>query len=200
MADELSKSLQFQTVSYEERSQLDRETFLALHQYLDRTYPLVHAELELRKINELSLLYTWRGSDPDLKPAVLMAHMDVVPVEPGTEHDWTHPAYSGDIAEGYVWGRGAMDDKGPVITILHAVESLLEQGYRPRRTFHLAFGHDEEVGGDEGARQIAEVLAAEDVTLDFVIDEGGAIVDGSMVGLLGCSPKRITDARRMSAI
>jgi carboxypeptidase PM20D1 len=185
VSEELSKSLQFQTLSHEDRSRLDRETFLALHEYLEQAYPLVHAELEPRKINDLSLLYTWQGSDPDLKPAVFMAHTDVVPVEPGTEEDWTHPAYSGDIAEGFVWGRGAMDDKGPVITILHAAESLLEQGYRPRRTFYFAFGHDEEVGGDEGARRIAEYLASQNVTLDFVIDEGGAIVDGSMVGLAG---------------
>jgi carboxypeptidase PM20D1 len=199
VAQELSKALQFETISFEDRAKLDGEEFLALHDYLEETFPRVHSELERQKINQYSLLYKWPGSDENLKPAALMAHTDVVPVEPGTENDWTHPAYSGAIAEGFVWGRGAMDDKGPVIAILHSAESLLEQGYRPRRTFYFAFGHDEELGGDEGARRIAESLAEANVTLDFVIDEGGAVVDGSNIGLAGSKLAAVSIAEKGSA-
>ncbi len=183
VAEELSQALQFRTISHEDPAKFDVDEFLALHAFLESVYPAVHSSLTLEKVNDYSLLYTWRGSEPSLEPALLMAHMDVVPVEPGTEGDWTHPAYSGAIADGYVWGRGAMDNKGSVITILHAVENLLSQGYQPRRTLYLAFGHDEEVGGENGARKIAEELAAQNIKLDFVLDEGGAIADGSMVGL-----------------
>ena len=106
VAEELAQSLQFQTISYEDRSRLDGEKFLALHDYLEETFPRVHSEIERRKINEYSLLYTWQGSDQDLNPAVLMAHTDVVPVEPGTEEDWNHPAYYGAIAERLRLGSG----------------------------------------------------------------------------------------------
>ncbi len=183
VAEELSQALRFRTISHEDPEQFDVDEFLALHEFLESTYPKVHASLNLEKVNDFSLLYTWRGSDPSLEPALLMAHIDVVPVEPGTEGDWTHPAYSGTIADGFVWGRGAMDNKHCVVTILHAVENLLSQGYQPRRTLYLAFGHDEEVGGENGARKIAEKLASQNVKLDFVLDEGGAVADGSMVGL-----------------
>ncbi|MBM3790664.1 MAG: M20/M25/M40 family metallo-hydrolase [Acidobacteria bacterium] len=154
-AEELSRALRFRTISYENRDRIDRAELLALHGYLAEAFPAVHKTLEREEVNELSLLYTWRGSDPELRPALLSAHLDVVPVEEGTEQNWVHPPYSGAVADGFVWGRGAIDDKGSVITILHAVESLVSEGFHPRRTLYLAFGHDEEIGGYEGAKSIA---------------------------------------------
>ena len=118
-----------------------------------------------------SLLYKWPGQDEHLKPLLLLAHMDVVPVEPGTEGAWTQPAFEGRIADGYVWGRGAIDDKAAVVGILEAVEQLLREGYQPRRTIYLAFGHDEELGGPAGAPALAALLDSRGVTPEYVLDD-----------------------------
>ncbi len=112
-----------------------------------------------------------------------MGHMDVVPVEPGTEGQWTQPPFEGRNADGYVWGRGALDDKASVVGLLEAVEQLLREGYQPRRTIYLAFGHDEEQGGPAGAPAIAALLGTRHVELEYVLDEGGAITDGILRGM-----------------
>jgi carboxypeptidase PM20D1 len=112
-----------------------------------------------------------------------MAHMDVVPVVPGTAGDWSHPPFGGDIADGYVWGRGAIDDKGCLITLLDAAERLANSGYTPQRTIMFAFGQDEEVGGREGNGNIAKILAARHVHFAWVLDEGGAIFNEPFPGV-----------------
>jgi carboxypeptidase PM20D1 len=155
----------------------------ALQAFLRTRYPLVHEKLEREVIGGHSLLYTWRGSDEKARPFALMAHQDVAPVAPGTDRLWQQPPFSGAIEGGYVWGRGTWDDKGNLIAQLEAVERLLADGYQPRRTVHLIFGHDEEVGGQRGAAQIAALLQQRGVKLDFVIDEGLVITDGVMPGL-----------------
>ncbi len=134
-------------------------------------------------INDHALLYTWPGSDPSLAPALLIGHLDVVPVVPGTEDRWTHAPFAGVIDEGFIWGRGALDDKVNVIGTLEAVELLLRDGFAPRRTLLLAFGHDEEVGGEQGAVRIAAHLASQGIAPAFVLDEGMAIVEGMLPGL-----------------
>src|SRR3970040_2244536 len=93
-----------------------------------------------------------------LAPILLMGHLDVVPVEPGTESRWKHPPFAGTVADGFVWGRGTLDDKASVTAILEAVEWLIGQGFEPQRTVYLAFGHDEELGGYSGAAQMAGIL------------------------------------------
>jgi carboxypeptidase PM20D1 len=184
-ASRLAGALRFETVSVVPPAPVDTAAFLGLHDYLETTYPRVHAALRRERVNRLSLLYTWEGSEPGLEPAVLMGHLDVVPVIPGTEEDWTHGAFEGVVAEGRIWGRGAMDDKVTVLGILEAVEALLAQGYRPRRTIHLAFGHDEEVGGPMGARAMADTLARRSPELAVVLDEGGAVIRNTVPGLPG---------------
>jgi carboxypeptidase PM20D1 len=143
----------------------------------------VHAALKLEKVNGYGLLYQWAGSDSSLAPAVLLAHQDVVPVEPGTEGKWTEPPFGGTIAGGYVWGRGALDDKGSLVAILEAIEHLISTGAKPRRTVYLAFGYDEEVGGRRGAAHIADLLASRNVRPEFVLDEGGALATGLVPGV-----------------
>ncbi len=118
-----------------------------------------------------SLLYTWEGADPGAPAVLLMGHLDVVGVEPGTEGDWEHPPFAGESDDRYLWGRGTTDDKGSVIALFEAVEALLAEGFRPDVTLYLAIGHDEEVGGTEGAAALAALLAARGVRLDFVLDE-----------------------------
>ena len=181
--DRLAQAIRFQTVSTESGVAPNSKELLALHQNLQQSFPKVHSVLNKEVIGEYSLLYTWKGSDATLQPALLMAHMDVVPVEPATEAQWTHPPFDGAIADGYIWGRGAMDDKSSVLGILEATETLLANNFQPRRTLYLAFGHDEEIGGKAGAMKIAEVLSQRGVRLFYVLDEGMFVADGVVPGV-----------------
>lgn len=177
-------AIRFRTISHERVEDTDSAAFRALHAYLERSFPRVHATLTREVVGGLSLLYTWEGSDPEAPPVVLMGHQDVVPVIPGTESEWTHPPFGGLVADGFVWGRGTLDDKASVLANLEAVEELLSQGFHPRRTFYLAFGHDEEVGGVRGARAIAGLLEARGAEpYAMVLDEGGAITEGTFPGM-----------------
>ncbi len=185
-AERLAGAIRIPTISWERVEDTDTAAFLALHDYFEASYPLVHGHLRREKVGDLSLLYTWEGTDPALEPVVLMGHQDVVPVVPGTEGDWKHGPFSGDIADGEVWGRGTMDDKISVVSILEAVEALLADGFQPRRTIYLAFGHDEEVGGVRGASAIADLLASRGTgSFAFVTDEGGAVVRDMIPGVEG---------------
>jgi carboxypeptidase PM20D1 len=130
-----------------------------------------------------SLLFTWPGSDPALPAIVLTGHLDVVPIDPASETRWTHPPFAGTVAGGFVWGRGALDDKGSVLAILEAVEALLAEGFVPARTVHLAFGHDEEISGLQDAKRLAALLAARGARIEWVLDEGGAITRGLVPGV-----------------
>ena len=179
----LSQTLRFPTISHEDPADFDSGAFSLLHAYLRQSYPRAHSELELEIVGPASLLYTWKGEEPDLPPVALMAHQDVVPIEPGTEDEWSYRPFGGEIADGYIWGRGAMDDKGSLVAILEAVETLLARGFRPKRSIYLAFGHDEEVGGEAGAAAVAELLKSRGVRPFLVLDEGGAIAEGFLPGL-----------------
>jgi len=182
-AERLAGALRFATVSSQDGEQIDVAAFLGLRTYLEQTFPLVHARLQRELVGDHSLLFTWSGSDASLPPLLLLAHLDVVPVEPGTEAAWEHAPFSGAIAGGFVWGRGTLDDKAGVLGILEAVEILLALDVRPRRTVVLAFGHDEEAGGVRGARAIAERLAAAGLRFEMILDEGLAIVEGIIPGV-----------------
>jgi len=147
------------------------------------SFPLVHERLEREIVSGHSLLYTWRGSDPDAKPVLVTSHYDVVPVPDDTLDDWEHPPFAGVVADGWVWGRGALDDKFGVLATLEAVTRLLRAGFTPERTVYLAFGHDEEIGGPEGAGGITELLASRGVRLAWSLDEGMAVIADALPGL-----------------
>jgi len=157
--------------------------FDALHQLLQASFPAAHTALQRQAIGRHALLYTWPGSDPKALPIALMAHQDVVPVAPGTESDWKVPPFSGAIKDGFIWGRGAWDDKGSLMATMEAVEALARAGFKPRQTVYLAFGADEEVGGEDGAKRIADLLKARGVRLRFVLDEGMLITHGMVPGV-----------------
>jgi len=182
-AERLAGAVRLRTISYETPSAESRGELLKLHAYLAQVFPRTHAVLRREIVAAYSLLYTWTGQDPAAPPIVLMAHQDVVPVAPGTEGEWHAAPFSGAIQDGFVWGRGAWDDKGSLMAILEAVESLATAGFTPRRTLYLAFGHDEENGGQEGAQAIAAVLARRGVHAEFVLDEGLLIAEGILPGL-----------------
>lgn len=184
-AERLAGSIRLRTVSHADPAAVEGSAFAALHDYLASTYPRVHAGLRREIIGGHSLLYTWEGSDTSLKSVLLAAHLDVVPVEPGSESQWQEEPFGGRLAGGFVWGRGAIDNKSAVLGTLEAVEMLLAEGFRPKRTIHLAYGHDEEVGGRGGAREIAALLRRRGVRLELVLDEGGVIGDGIMPGIAG---------------
>lgn len=177
--ERLAGALRFETLSHEDPADFDAAPFLAMHDYLGAAFPRTHAALGRERVANYSLLYTWTGSDPSLPPILLTSHIDVVPVVPGTAEDWVHPPFGGVVADGFVWGRGALDDKVGVLATLEAVERLLSEGFVPERTVHLAFGHDEEVGGPNGAGSITRLLAERGVQHWFSLDEGMAILEGT---------------------
>ncbi|MEM9453047.1 MAG: M20 family peptidase [Myxococcota bacterium] len=182
-AERLATAVRIETITPDPAHPERVEAMEALHAYLEREFPRVHQAMEREVVSELSLLYRWPGSDPAAEPILLLAHMDVVPVEPGTEGDWTRPPFSGDIVDGVIWGRGTMDDKAGVIGLMSAAERLLEAGFVPARTLVIAMGHDEEVGGTQGAKVIAEQLESRGERFMFVLDEGGAIISEAIPGL-----------------
>lgn len=181
-AQRLAAAIRIPTVSHGPDAAAAPDNFAAFHQLLADSFPLTHAHLQREVVGGASLLYTWPGSDASLPPLLLTAHMDTVPVGPGTEGKWTHAPFSGDIAEGFIWGRGAMDMKHGVMATLEGVEHLLAQGYQPRRTVLLAFGHDEEIGGLKGAAQITALLEQRHIKAWFSLDEGLAILNGFIPG------------------
>ncbi len=182
-ADSLAVAIRARTVSSQDDAALNADQFQALQAHLQARYPRLHAALQREPVGSLSLLYTWPGSDPAAQPIALMAHQDVVPIAPGTETKWQADPFAGEIKDGFVWGRGSWDDKANLIAQMEAVERLVAAGFQPRRTVHLIYGADEEVGGLRGAAKIAQLLAERKVKLDFVIDEGLLITEGVLPGL-----------------
>ena len=182
VAEHLAASIRCQTVPVDEQGTPDPEAFRQLHQFMEETYPLVHQKLTRETVGEFSLLYTWLGSHPELEPVMLMAHQDVVSADPD---GWTHPPFAGDIASGFVWGRGTLDIKNQLIGILEAAETLLAEGYRPDRTILFGFGHDEETGGVNGCKVMGQLLKSRGVHLAGIVDEGGGIVAGLAGGVRG---------------
>jgi carboxypeptidase PM20D1 len=175
----LAAAIRIPTISEEDSAQRDPRQLLALHRLLEAGFPRVHAGLIRETVDQYSLLYTWPGADPRAPAVLLTSHLDVVPVDSAA---WSHPPFAGAVVDGYLWGRGTLDDKVGVLGLLEAVEALAAQGFRPRRTVYLGFGHDEEVGG-EGAMAIAALLKQRGVALDAVVDEGGAILQGIVPGV-----------------
>jgi carboxypeptidase PM20D1 len=182
-SERLAGALRFRTVSFQDHAEIRYDEILRLREYVEGTFPRVHTSLTREIVGNYSMLYTWEGRDRDLAPVLLAAHLDVVPVPAETEASWTHPPFDGVVADGHVWGRGAMDDKVSVFGALEAVESLLAEGFAPRRTVYLAFGHDEEIGGVNGAARIAALLAGRGVRLECVLDEGHVVAERVFPGV-----------------
>jgi carboxypeptidase PM20D1 len=180
-AEVLSRAVRLNTISSEDPIPPHGSALLGLHALYRESFPLVHAKLRREVINGYSLLYTWQGANPSLPPVILMGHQDVVPIDdPGA---WSEPPFGGRIVKGFVWGRGTLDDKIAVLGVLQGAETLLAKGYRPQRTIYFAFGHDEEISGEHGARAIARELKRRGVRAAFVLDEGGAITKDVVGGL-----------------
>ena len=184
VARRLAQAVQFKTVNYgegvrdAERKSALIETFL----WAERTYRYFHEDAPQEIFGE-SVLYVWRGTDDNLPPVLLMAHFDVAPVAEDTVGSWTHEPFSGDVADGFVWGRGAFDNKAAAIALMEAGDRLAQSNFQPRRTIMFAFGEDQESGGTKGSAVIAKALADRGVKLAWVLDEGSPILKQPYPGI-----------------
>lgn len=183
VARHIGLAIQLKTISHSDPEKVNPLPFEGLRNLLQMLYPQAEDHLTREVINGGALLYKWQGSDPSLEPIALAAHQDVVPANEASDSGWTYPPFSGEVADGYVWGRGALDCKGQLIAIMEAVNNLIRQGFEPRRTIYLLFGHDEEVSGSRGAAELARVLEERGVSLALLLDEGGAITSGTLPGI-----------------
>ena len=176
LAKKLSVMIQTDTTSHQ--GVAEPEKFREFHKVLEKLFPLVHEKLERTEIDG-NLLYYWKGKSSE-KPILLMSHQDVVPAE----GEWKYPPFSGEIAEGKVWGRGASDTKCSVMAFFEAAERLLGEGYVPPQDVYLASSCTEEWAGDGAPKLVAE-LQRRGVELFLVCDEGGAIISEPIGGIPG---------------
>jgi carboxypeptidase PM20D1 len=192
-ARHLAEAIRIRTVSHQDPAGREAAEWDRLHAWLEQTYPAAHAAMRREVVAGHTLVYTWPGSDASRRPLVLMAHHDVVPVTPGTEPDWRHAPFDGVVADGAVWGRGAIDNKGSLVALFESLESLASSGFRPAASVIVVSGHDEETGGT-GAAAAAALLASRGIEAEFVLDEGLAVVAdfpmlGRPVALVGIAEK-----------
>ena len=179
LTEKLRTLVRIPTVSHADPAANDPAAFDAHLEALARLFPLLHERLELTRVEHHGLLFRWAGASPD-RPVVLMAHQDVVPVDP--DSPWRHSAFDAVVADGAVWGRGTLDDKGSLVAICEAVERLLARGFVPAQDVGLSFGAAEEVSG-RCAPAAVEVLRGRGVEPWFVLDEGGAVAADAFPGV-----------------
>lgn len=180
---------------------IDSDAIAKFRDLLQTSFPRVHAAMTREVLPSGAMLFTWKGRNPSADPVILMGHMDVVPVDAATLDRWQHPPFSGDVADGSIWGRGTLDDKYAVLSLMEAAETLLAQGFTPARTVIFAFGDDEENGGPQGAANIVKLLQSRGLHAEFVVDEGGLIIKdmipglASPIALIGLSEKGFLNVR-----
>ncbi|KAI7084517.1 carboxypeptidase S [Hortaea werneckii] len=196
-----SGAVQIPTESFDDMGPVGEDkrwdTRFELHKYLANTFPRMHKSLKVETVNTFGLVYTWQGSDASLKPLVLMAHQDVVPVPASTVDAWTHPPFSGFYDGQFIWGRGSIDCKNQLIAEMEVLEGLLEAGFEPRRSIVLSFGFDEEISGTQGAGKLAEFLLQRygHDGVAALVDEGAGMSEmwGTTFAMPGVGEKGYTD-------
>lgn len=177
----LSEAVREKTISAAELKAIDSAPFERLHALFKNRFPKLHEVLECETINSYSLLYKWRGST-DHSPVLFMGHIDIVPA---SDDGWDYTPFSGEVSEDRIYGRGTIDCKHVVISLLEAVECLIESGFEPRRDIYFFFGHDEECGGRYGAAECVKILKERKISPAFVLDEGGNIEIDAIPGISG---------------
>ena len=170
----MSNAIQLPTETPNDSFKFDTTTFLAYREFLETSYPLIHQNLPRTIIDSFNYIYEWKGTDTSILPMVLMAHYDVVPVEASAVKLWHAKPYGGEIKDDYIWGRGVLDDKSSMISILEATEAQLKAGFHPKQTIYLCFGADEESSG-YGAIAVTKYFEKQHKRFDIVVDEGGEI-------------------------
>lgn len=175
--ERFSKALQIPTISLTDPALIDSSQFYAFIEFVQREFPYVFEELDFRLVNDFGMLFHWpSGVAPIADPVLFTAHYDVVPIDSANIDMWKHDPFSGYDDGEFIWGRGALDDKGGVMSILEGISYLINQGFTPNRDLWFAFGHDEEVGGTNGAAKMGDYLEEKGVRFEFTIDEGMPIV------------------------
>ncbi len=180
---------------------MDFDLFGNFLDFLEKSYPHIHEKCNKDIVSGYSPVFHWKGKNGDLKPILLIGHYDVVPVEKSTLKDWEVEPFEGLIKDGYIWGRGTLDNKNQVISVMEAIDHLIATTYIPNRDIYFAFGYDEEIGGARGAKKISEYFKAKGIEFECVLDEGGAIIQGMMEGLkkpaalIGVAEKGSTNIR-----
>ena len=169
-AKKLGDMVRVPTVSKNEDEDLSQ--FYKYHEVLEELFPNVHKTFEKTVLNG-TLLFKWQGTDPSRRPILFMGHQDVVTAN---DHGWKCPAYSGEVINGAIYGRGAMDCKSTMYVELQAIEELIAEGFVPPCDIYLEYAINEETGGD-GAASAMRYLKEKGIELAIVIDEGGAVVD-----------------------
>ncbi|WP_228451948.1 M20/M25/M40 family metallo-hydrolase [Chryseobacterium sp. G0186] len=219
-----SGGLKIPTVSTGSLGEFNYAPFGQFKEYLKNSYPLVYQNTEYVEVNQYGLVYRLKGSNPGLEPILFLSHMDVVPpgdadiknneenifrpedkpLEPVAKvaEDWDYAPFSGVVANGRVYGRGAIDMKGMLFSLMESMNSLIKNKQIPQRDIYLAFGFDEEVGGKNGAIQIADYFKKKGLKFDAVYDEGGLIMrKGNIAGVdadvavVGCAEKGFLSAK-----
>ncbi|KAK1758912.1 hypothetical protein QBC47DRAFT_370740 [Echria macrotheca] len=199
----MSGAVQVKSVSFDDLGVIGEDprwdVFYDFYAYLENTFPLIHEKLQVEKVNTHGLLYTWKGSDDSLKPTLLMAHQDTVPVPPETIGAWTYPPWSGAYDGKYVWGRGSSDCKNQLIGTLETIQLLLEAKFEPRRTILLSYGFDEECSGKQGAAKLSEHIHNRygDDGIAVIVDEGSSSEEswGTLFFKPGTGEKGYTDVK-----
>lgn len=172
------------------------QNFKTFHNSLKNDFPLFHQELELHLVNHFGLVYIWKGSDESLKPLLLMAHQDVVPISEDSLAEWKYKPFSAHYDGKFLYGRGAGDCKNLLIGHFEAVEELIKIGFEPRRTIIFSYGFDEEVMGmrNLNAKFIENIFGSKSIYA--VMDEGGVStidVQGSTMAVVGTAEKGYID-------
>ena len=177
----MAEAISIRTVSFEDEADFDSIQFQKFNDFLSITYPLLYERTQHTIFSGYSHLFKLSGTDESVKPVIIMGHHDVVPIASPTI--WSVHPFTEGVKNDTIYGRGCIDDKGPVISILESIEQLLGEGFQPKRTIYFAFGHDEEVSGPRGAVEIVKYLKKEGVTAEFILDEGGVITNGLVPGV-----------------
>lgn len=219
-----SNGIKIATISTGELGDFDYSTFDTFKEYLKKSYPEIYQNTENYEVNKYGLVFKLKGSQPNLEPILFLSHMDVVP--PGdadvkskeenvfrpndkalprvtkVAEDWDYAPFSGSVANGRIYGRGTIDMKGMLFSLMESMSNIIKSGHIPKRDIYLAFGFDEEVGGQKGAAQIANHFKKQGLKFDAVYDEGGLVLEkGSVKGIdsdvavIGCAEKGFLSAK-----
>ena len=194
--DALGQLIRCKTISYSDHSLEDDAEFEKLISLLPSLYPNVFKTCEFNRLPDRALLFRWPGKGNG-HSSVMMAHYDVVPVN---EEKWDKPAFEAIIEDGRMWGRGTLDTKGTFNGVLFAANTLIAQGFQPENDIYFAFSGGEEVNGN-GARNIVNYFKEQGITLEMVVDEGGAVVENvfpgvkAPCGLIGIAEKGMMNAQ-----
>lgn len=175
----LCQVIQCETISERAGEVSNPDAFIQLHELLFTIYPAVFKHMQIQEFGEFALLLKWQGSDAALDPMMLIAHQDVVPIPEAEYEHWQYPPFSGVVADGYICGRGALDMKSSLVAILEVVNQLILDDFQLKRTIYIYLGDDEEVGGPT-AKAAALWMQEQNIRLDYIIDEGGVILEKMM--------------------